>query len=116
MWKSRFKEEQITDALRRADAGEAITEICRQMGVSRQAYYQWRSKYRGMGMMQRRLTQLEEENQKLKQLVADLSLEKHSLQEQLSRAVISANGKAAIHILEKQASEQQNTEHEPALA
>lgn len=98
MKKGRFTEEQITDALRRADSGEAVTEICRQLGVSRQAFYQWRSKYEGMGMIQRCLGQLEEENQKLKRLVADLSLEKHLLQEKLSKAVLPTNGNSEIYI------------------
>jgi putative transposase len=98
MKKSRFTEEQITDALRRADSGEAVTAICRQMGVSRQAFYQWRSKYEGMGMMQRCLRQLEEENQKLKRLVADLSLDKHLLQEEISKAAMPANGNSESYI------------------
>jgi putative transposase len=115
MWKSRFTDEQITDALRRAGAGEAVTEICRQLGVSRQALYQWRSKYRGMGMMQRRLQRLEEENQKLKRLVADLSLEKHALQEGLLKAILPANGNSAVHILGDQPAKLQETEQEPAL-
>ena len=92
MKKNRFTEEQIRDALRRADSGEAVIEICRQLGVSRQAFYQWRSKYQGMEMMQRRLQQLEEENQKLKRLVADLSLDKHLLQEELSKAAKPTDG------------------------
>jgi len=98
MKKSRFTEEQITDALRRADSGEAVTEICRQMEVSRQAFYQWRSKYEGMGMMQRCLRRLEEENHKLKRLVADLSLEKHLLQEGLSKGVMPSNGNSGIYV------------------
>ena len=99
MWKSRYTDDQITDAIRRAASGEAITEICREMGVSRQAFYQWRSKCKGTGMMQRRLKQMEEENEKLKRLVADLSLDNHALQEELSKAVIPANGTSTSHIL-----------------
>jgi len=96
MKKGRFTEEQITDALRRADSGESVVEICRQIGVSRQAFYQWRSKHQGIKMVLRRLKQSEEENQKFKQLVADLSLEKHFLQEELSKAAQLANEKSEI--------------------
>jgi len=112
MTKTRFTEEQITDALRRAGSGEAVTEICRKMGVSRQAFYQWRSKFEGMGMMQRRLRQIEEENQKLKRLVADLSLEKDFLRKELSKVVMPLHGNAAIHIVEDSLRE---TQRGPAL-
>jgi len=93
MKRYRFTQEQISHAIKQADSGEAVTEICRQMGVSRQAFYQWRSKYAGMGMMERRLRWLEEENHKLKRLVADLSLQKHALQKGPS------NGNSAMHII-----------------
>ena len=96
MRKSRFTEEQITDALRQADDGESVTVICQRMGVSRQAFYHWRSKRQGMGMMQKCLRQLEEENQNLKRLIADLSLEKHFLQEKLSKSVLPSNGNSEI--------------------
>jgi len=115
MWKRRYTEEQITDALRRADSGEAVTEICRQMGVSRQAFYQWRSKYEGIEMMVRRLRRLEEENQKLKRLVADLSLDNHALQEGLSKAVLPTNGDSGMHILADQPMKRQEAKHVPAL-
>lgn len=86
--KKRFTEEQITYALRQNDAGEPVSEICRKMGVSEQAFYRWRRKYAGMGVAElRRLKALEEENGKLKRLVADLSLDKHILQEVLSKKV-----------------------------
>lgn len=86
MKKSRFTEEQITYALKRAEAGEVVTEVCRELGVSQQTFYQWKRKYQGMGVTElRRLRQLEEENQKLKRLVTDLSLDKHILQEVLSK-------------------------------
>lgn len=86
MKKSRFTEEQITYALKRGEAGEVVTEVCRELGVSQQTFYQWKRKYQGMGVTElRRLRQLEEENQKLKRLVADLSLDKHILQEVLSK-------------------------------
>lgn len=86
MKKSRFTEEQITYALKQAEAGEAVTELCRQLGVSQQTFYQWRRKYHGVGVAElRRLRQLEDENRKLKRLVADLSLDKHILQEVVSK-------------------------------
>ena len=82
MKKSRFTEEQIAFALRQAEAGTPVEEICRKLGVSEQTYYRWKKKFAGMGVSEvRRLRQLEEENRKLKQLVADLSLDKAMLQE-----------------------------------
>jgi putative transposase len=86
--KKRFTEEQIAYALRQNDAGAPVAEICRKMGVSEQAFYRWRRKYAGMGVAElRRLKALEDENGKLKRLVADLSLDKHILQEVLSKKV-----------------------------
>jgi len=86
MKKSRFTEEQITYALKQAEAGEVVTDLCRQLGVSQQTFYQWRRKYHGVGVAElRRLRQLEDENRKLKRLVADLSLDKHILQEVVSK-------------------------------
>jgi len=86
MKQSRFTEEQITYALKRAEQGEAVTELCRELGVSPQMFYLWRRKYHGMGVVElRRLRQIEEENRKLKRLVADLSLDKHILQEVLAK-------------------------------
>jgi putative transposase len=80
--KKRFTEEQITHVLRQVEAGELATEACRKMGVSEQTFYRWKKKYAGMGVAElRRLRQLEEENRRLKQLVADLSLDKTMLQE-----------------------------------
>lgn len=86
--KKRFTEEQITYALRQNEAGKPATEICREMGVSEQAFYRWRRKYAGLGVTElKRLKLLEDENNKLKRLVADLSLDKHILQEVLSKKV-----------------------------
>jgi putative transposase len=88
MKKSRFTEEQITYALKQAESGEVITELCRKMGVSEATFYVWRRKYQGIGVSElRRLRSLEEENAKLKKLVADLSLDKHILQEVLSKKI-----------------------------
>ncbi len=75
MKKSKFTEEQIAFALKQAEAGTAVEEICRKMGISQATFYAWRKKFGGLGVAElRRLRQLEEENRKLKQLVADLSL------------------------------------------
>jgi putative transposase len=79
-------EEQIIYALRQVEAGKKVSEICREMGVSQQAFYSWKRRYAGLGLNElRELRQLREENRKLKTLVADLTLDKHILQEVLSK-------------------------------
>ncbi len=79
-------EEQIVDALRQVEGGKKVSEICRELGVSAQAFYSWKRRYAGLGLNElRELKQLREENRKLKGLVADLSLDKHILQEVLSK-------------------------------
>ena len=79
-------EEQIIYALRQAEGGKKISEICREMGVSQQAFYSWKRRYAGLGLSElRELRQLRDENRKLKTLVADLTLDKHILQEVLSK-------------------------------
>ena len=79
-------EEQIIYALRQAESGKKVGEICRKMGVSQQAFYSWKRRYAGLGLSElRELRQLREENRKLKTLVADLTLDKHILQEVLSK-------------------------------
>ena len=84
MKKSRFTDEQIAFALRQAECGASIREVCRKMGVSEQTFFRWKRKFAGMGVAEvRRLKQLEEENRKLKSLVADLSLDKAMLQDAL---------------------------------
>jgi putative transposase len=86
MKKSKFTEEQIAFALKQAESGTTVEEICRKMGISQATFYAWRKKFGGMGVAElRRLRQLEEENRKLKQLVADLSLDKVMLQDVLSK-------------------------------
>ena len=80
--KKRHNEEQIIYALKRLETGSKGLEVCREMGISEQTLYNWKRKYSGIAVGElRRLKQLEEENRKLKQLVADLSLDKHILQE-----------------------------------
>ena len=75
-------EEQILQALRQAEGGEKATEICRKLGISEQTFYTWKRKYAGIGLSElRELRQLRDENGKLKKLVADLSLDRHMLQE-----------------------------------
>ena len=82
MKRKRYTEEQIAFALRQAESGTPISEIVRKMGISEQTFYRWKKKFAGMGVAEvRRLKQLEEENKKLKQLVADLSLDKRMLQD-----------------------------------
>lgn len=86
MKKSRYSEEQIATALRQVDAGAPVVEVTRALGVSEQTYYLWRKKYGQMAIAEiRRLRQLEDENRKLKQLVADLTLDKVILQEVLAK-------------------------------
>jgi putative transposase len=82
MSRKQHNEEQINYALKRVESGSKGLEVCREMGLSEQTLYKWKRKYGGMGVGElRRLKQLEEENRKLKQLVADLSLDKHILRE-----------------------------------
>ncbi len=86
MPKKGFSEEQIVYALRQAEAGTPVLEVCRKLGVTEQTFYRWKRKFASLGIAElRRLRQLEEENHKLKQLVADLTLDKHMLQEVLRK-------------------------------
>lgn len=82
MKKSRYTEEQITYALRQAESGTPVADVCRQLGVSEASFYVWKKKYGKLGMSEiRELRQLREENSRLKRLVADLTLDKHILSE-----------------------------------
>ena len=75
-------DEQILAALRQAEGGTTVVEVCRQMGIAEQTFYTWKRKNAGLGLSElRKLQQLREENTKLKRLVADLSLDRHMLQE-----------------------------------
>ena len=77
MKKSNYTEEQIAFALKQAELGTPVEEVCRKMGISDATFYNWRKKFGGLGPSEvRRLKQLEEENAKLKRLVADLSLDR----------------------------------------
>ena len=88
MKKSKYTEEQIAFALKQAELGTAVEEVCRKMGISDATFYNWRKKFGGLGPSEvRRLKQLEEENAKLKRLVADLSLDKAMLQDVLAKKV-----------------------------
>jgi putative transposase len=84
--KKRFTEQQIAFALRQAESGTPISDIIRKMGISDATFYRWKKQYAGLGINEiRRLKQLEEENRKLKQIVADLTLDKQMLQDVLSK-------------------------------
>ena len=86
--KKRFTEPQIVFALQQTEQGTPVTDVVRKMGVSEATFYRWKKKYSGLGVSEiRRLRQLEEENRKLKQLVADLSLDKAMLQDVLRKKV-----------------------------
>lgn len=86
MKKTRYTEEQIAFALKQAETGTRVEEVCRKMGISEATFYNWKKKFGGMGVTElRRLRQLEEESQRLKRLVADLSLDKEMLQEVIKK-------------------------------
>ena len=86
MKRSKFSEEQITYALRQAESGTPVGDVCRQIGVSEATFYQWKKKFAHLGVSElRRLRQLEDENNRLKRLVADLTLDKHMLSEALRK-------------------------------
>lgn len=88
MKKTKFTEAQIVFALRQAEGGVKVEEVCRKMGISEATFYNWKKKFGGLGVNElRRLRQLEEENNRLKQIVADLTLDKQMLQEVLKKNV-----------------------------
>jgi len=88
MKRSRYTEEQIAFALRQAESGMPVSDVCRQMGVSEATFYIWKKKYANLGVTElRRLKQLEEENARLKRVVGDLTLDRHILQEVLRKKV-----------------------------
>jgi len=86
MKKKRFTEEQIAFALRQSESGTPVEEVIRKLGVSEATFYRWKKKFAGLGVAEvRRLKQLEDENRRLKQMVADLSLDKRMLQDVISK-------------------------------
>lgn len=90
MKRKRFSEKQIAFTLRQAEGGTTVEEVCRKMGISEPTFYRWKKVYAGMGVTEiRRLKQLEDENAKLKRVVADLTLDKAMLQD-----VLQKNGEA----------------------
>ena len=87
MKQGKYSEEQIVKILKEADAGVKISDLCRKYGFSDATYYNWKAKYGGMGVSEiKRLKQLEDENRRLKQIVADLTLDNQAL-----KAVVSKN-------------------------
>jgi len=86
MPRKKRSEEQIVYALRQVENGAKIGDVCRELGVSDVTFHRWRKQYAGLGIPElRRLKLLEEENGRLKQLVADLSLDRHMLQEVIAK-------------------------------
>jgi putative transposase len=86
MKKSKFTESQIIKILKEAEAGTKVADLAREHGVSAQTIYNWRAKYGGLEVNEaKRFRELEEQNRKLKQMVADLSLDKQALKEALSK-------------------------------
>lgn len=86
MKRSKFSEEQVAFALRQAESGTPVSDVCRQLGVSEATFYLWKKKYAHLGVSElRRLRQLEEENARLKRVVADLTLDKHILMETIRK-------------------------------
>jgi putative transposase len=88
MKRSRYSDEQIAYALRQAESGTAVADVCRQLGIAEATFYVWKKKYASLGATElRELRQLREENSKLKRLVADLTLDKHILSEIVRKKV-----------------------------
>jgi len=88
MWmkRKRYTEPQIVFALQQVEAGTPVAELCRKLGVAEATFYRWKQRYGGLGVSEiRRLRQLEDENRRLKQLVADLTLDKAMLQDVLRK-------------------------------
>jgi putative transposase len=82
MRKSRFSEEQIIAVLKQVEQGRAVAEVCRELGISDGTYYRWKAQYGGLEVSHlRKLRQLEDENRKLKQVVADLTLDVRALKD-----------------------------------
>ena len=83
---SRFTEQQVVAAIRQVEGGATVGDVCRKLGISEQTFYRWKRKYAGIGVAElRRFRQVEDENRRLKQLVADLTLDRQMLQEALRK-------------------------------
>src|SRR5687767_6231141 len=86
MKKTEFTEEQILFALKQGNAGQLVADVCRQMRISEATYYVWKKRYADLGILEvRELRQLRDENARLKRLVADLTLDRHVLQEVIKK-------------------------------
>ena len=86
MKKTRYSEEQIVSILKEGEAGVSVADLCRKYGMSDATYYNWKAKYAGMAVSDvKRLKQLEEENRRLKHLVADLTLDNQALKDVISK-------------------------------
>ena len=84
--KKNFTNEQIIYTLRQAESGTSVAEVCRKTGITEQTFYRWKRKFAGVCVAElARLRQLEDENKKLKSLVADLTLDKQMLQDVLKK-------------------------------
>ena len=103
MKRSRNSEEKILYALKQAESGTPVGDVCRQMGISEATFYVWKKKFGGLSLTElRELRQLREENSKLKRLVADLTLDRHVLQEisqatQIRPVIVESD---LLHVLE----------------
>lgn len=103
MKKSKFTEPQIVFAIRQSETGTKVDEICRQLGISRATFFNWKKKYGNMDTSEvRRLRQLEEENAQLKKLVADLSLDKQMLQEVIKKSCKATSEKRYGSLADRQ--------------
>lgn len=88
MKKSKYTEEQILFALKQGEAGQPVGDICRQIGISEATFYVWKKRYANLGILEvRELRQLRDENARLKHLVADLTLDRHVLQEVIKKKI-----------------------------
>lgn len=86
MRKSKFTETQIVSILKEYDGGRAVTELCREHGISQPTFYNWKSKYGGLDASQlKRIKELEEENSKLKRMYADVSLQRDALKDLIEK-------------------------------
>src|SRR6185312_7070012 len=94
---------QIAFVLKQAEDGSAVAEVCRKAGISEATFYNWRKKYAGlMPSEMKRLRQLEDENSKLKRIVADLSLDRAMLQDVLSKKLCSLPASASLSTRSRQ--------------